>query len=127
MRRIERKNHSALAGKLHKLLELFRSINVIAPSGGGGRIGLSARGCSGPLRAGGGVQLHGVAHRGGDIRLGLRRLRPTPRGVVLRACVLPAVCRVKDNAHPAFLPFSLFGVSRHSTSRAARTIHYRRF
>ena len=116
MGRVEREDYGALAGELHELLELLGGVHVVAPGGGGGGIGLITRGCRGPLRAGGGVQLHGVAHRGGDIRLGRRSLRPTPCGVVL-----PAVCRVKDNAHPACLPFTFFGVSRHSISRAART------
>ena len=67
MGRVEREDYGALAGELNELLELLGGVHVVAPGGGGGGIGLITRGCRGPLRAGGGVQLHGVAHRGGDV------------------------------------------------------------
>ena len=106
MRRVERKNHGTLAGKLHELLELFGGVDLVAPGGSGGGLLatlLASRLCRCVLcRVG--AQLHSVAYGGGNL---LRRtvLCCTTLGNVTLRRVLgcAAVCRIKNNAHPGLL------------------------
>ena len=111
MRRVERKNHGALAGELNELLELFGGVDLVAPGwSGGGLLAtlLASRLCRCVLcRAG--VQFHGVAYGGGNLLrcpvlrcpvLGCTTLRDI---TLCRVLGCAAVCRIKNNAHPGLL------------------------
>ena len=101
MRRVERKNHGTLAGKLHELLELFGGVDLVTPGGGGGGL-LAALFASRLCRVG--VQFHGVAYGGGNLRRYPVLRCTTLRDVTLcRVLGCAAVCRIKNNAHPGLL------------------------
>ena len=101
VRRVERKNHGALAGELYELLELFGGVDLVAPGGSGGGL-LAALFASRLCRVG--VQFHGVAYGGGNLLCCPVLRCTTLRDVTLcRVLGCAAVCRIKNNAHPGLL------------------------